>query len=149
MRPLTDKKEAIRRYKIPKKRKQLRSFLGFANYYHRCIRNFSEVVAPLTDMTKGKPRQLRWSEQAMRAFKEVKYLLCKEPVLYTSKFQEPFYLQTDVSGCTMAAVLFHKVQGEEKPITYASKKFSKAETRYSTIERECLAIRWGIELFHY
>lgn len=129
MRLLADKVEAIRRYKIPKTLRQLRSFLGFANYYWRFIGCFSEVEAPLTDMTRDKPRRLQWSDQVMKAFEELKCLLCMEPVLYTLKFQESFFLQTDASGCAMGAVLYQKVQGEERPTAYVSKKFSKAKTR--------------------
>lgn len=50
---------------------------------------------------------------------------------------------------TLGAVLFQRVQGEEWPIAYARHKFTGAETHYSMIERECLVIKWGIELFRY
>lgn len=98
------------------------NFLGFANYYRRLVRNFSEIMTPFTNMTKGKPRQLRWLDQAVKTLEEVKSSLCKEPVLYMPKFQEPFFLQTDASGCAMGTVLFQKVQKEESPIAYTSKK---------------------------
>lgn len=49
-----DKVAAIRDYRLPRNQKQLRSFLGFANYYQWFIQGFSESVAPLTDMTRGK-----------------------------------------------------------------------------------------------
>lgn len=73
----------------------------------------------------------------------------QKTVRYTPNFQEVFYLQTDASGSALGAVLFQRVQGEERSIAYASKQFSRAEVRYFTTERECLAIRWGVEIFRY
>lgn len=52
-----------------------------------------------------------------------------------------FFLQTDASGMALGVILFQKEGEEERPIGYASKKLTVAETCYFTIERECLAIR--------
>lgn len=62
IKPLADKVEAMKAYRLPRTLKQFRSFLGFTNYYRRFIRHFSKIVAPLTDMMKGKPRLLNWSK---------------------------------------------------------------------------------------
>lgn len=84
--------EGIRNYRVPKTLRQLRSFLGFADYYRRFVRYFSEIVAPLTDMTTGRPRHLNWSKQAIRAFEEITQLFCQASVLYMPRFQDLFFL---------------------------------------------------------
>lgn len=124
----------IGNYKLPKTLWQLRFFLGFANYYRKFVMGFSELVTPLTDMTRGKRNILHWSQGAIQTFEKVKQVLCEQPVLYTPDFQETFYLQTDMSGTALGAILIQKVQDEERSIAYASKKLSVAETRYFTIE---------------
>lgn len=108
IRSLIDIVEAIRKYRVPNTLRQIHSFLSFTNCYRRFIPNFSEIVAPLTDMIRGRPRHLNWSEPALRAFEEIKQLHCQAPVLYMPRFQYIFFLQTDASGCAMGAVLFHK-----------------------------------------
>ncbi len=54
-----------------------------------------------------------------------------------------------MSDRELRAVLSQEVEGEERPVLYISRKLSKRETMYSTIEKECLAIRWAILTFHY
>jgi hypothetical protein len=44
----------------PKNVRELRSFLGLANYYRRFIRDFSKLAAPLTTLTK-KDEIYRWT----------------------------------------------------------------------------------------
>ena len=57
-------------------------------------------------------------------------------------------LCTDASDVGVGAVLMHEFDDEKLPIVYASRKLNPAETRYSTIERECLAIVWATKRFH-
>lgn len=107
-------------------------------------------MAPLADMTKGgKRKDLQWSKEALLAFEKLKVALYKSPLLYIPDFDKTFFLRTDASGVALEVVLSQGITGEEWPITYASQKLLSAETQYSTTERECLAIKWGIELFRY
>ena len=59
-----------------------------------------------------------------------------------------YYLQTDASNTAIGAVLMQKHEEKLFPVCYASKKLSSAERNYSTIEKECLAVVWGIKRFH-
>jgi hypothetical protein len=60
---------------------------------------------------------------------------------------EPFVLQTDASNQGLGAILLQEVEGVKHPIMFASRKLLPREQNYSTIERECLAIVWGIQKF--
>ena len=62
--------------------------------------------------------------------------------------ERTFVLRTDASDYGIDAVLMQEHGGKLFPICYASKKLSNTECKYSTIEKECPALVWGIKRFH-
>ncbi|XP_059586308.1 uncharacterized protein LOC109285591 [Alligator mississippiensis] len=56
---------------------------------------------------------------------------------------------TDASEWALGAVLSPEIEGAFEPVAYTSQKLNPQERRYATIERECLAIKWGIQYFWY
>ena len=68
-------------------------------------------------------------------------------ILQLPDWKKEFVVRTDASDSGVGAVLLQEVDGMLKPITYISKKLLPRETRYSTIEKECLAIVWAVERF--
>ncbi len=128
----------------------MRQFLGLAGYYRRFIPDYSELTSPLTDLTKKEvPDTVPWTERCQQAFTQVKAALCGGPLLHSPDFSLPFLLQTDASDRGLGAVLTQEIGGEERPVLYISRKLSKRETMYSTIEKECLAIRWAVLTLRY
>ena len=73
-------------------------------------------------------------------------LVCP-PVLHLPDLNKTFILRTDASELGLGAILMQEQDGLLHPIAFASKKLLPCETRYSTIERECLAIVWAIQKF--
>ena len=133
----------------PQTKTQLRSFLGMIGHYRRFIPNFAAVAVPLTDLTrKGSSNKLEWSEQHERAFVALKRAITNPPILRLPNVNETFVLQTDASNEGLGAVLLQEEEGFKYPIAYASRKLLQREKNYSTIERECLAIVFGIQKFH-
>ena len=140
--------EKIKAAPRPTTKKQVRSFLGLANYYRDFIPNFAAITAPLTELTrKGKPNNVVWKDPQERAYKTVKELLSKDPVLHLPDPSKTFTLRTDASDEGIGAVLMQEYDGKLFPVSYASKKLSPAEKNYSTIEKECLAVVWSIKKF--
>ena len=94
---------------------------------------------------------LIWSggRSSARCRLRVKQTLCGEPLLHTPNFSLPFVLQTDALGRGLGAVLSKQVRGVDRPELYIGRKLSERETRYSTVERECLAIRWAVGALRY
>jgi len=129
--------------------KQLRAFLGLANFYRKYVTNFAIIAAPLTDATrKGSPNEIPWNEATDKAFQELKKMISSPPILRLPDVSQPFILQTDASHLGVGAVLLQEyTAGEKRPIAFASRKLLPRESRYSTIERECLAITWGVKKF--
>ncbi len=150
VRPQIDKTAAIAACPRPKTKKEVRQFLGLAGYYRRFIPDYSELTSPLTDLTKKEvPDTVPWMERCQQAFTQVRAALCGGPLLHSPDFSLPFLLQTDASDQGLGAVLTQEIGGEERPVLYISRKLSKRETMYSTIEKECLAIRWVVLTLRY
>ncbi|XP_063041160.1 uncharacterized protein LOC134436063 [Engraulis encrasicolus] len=146
VKPQEAKVKAIRDWPRPITKKQVRSFLGLANYYRRFIANFATIAAPLTDLTtKRHSRMVKWNPSAEDAFVALKQALCSSPVLVAPDFKKEFLVQTDASEVGLGAVLAQVHEGEEHPILYLSRKLLPREKNYSTVEKECLAITWALE----
>ncbi|GFQ71131.1 retrovirus-related Pol polyprotein from transposon 17.6 [Trichonephila clavata] len=89
-------------------------------------------------------------EKCEKAFEELKSKLVSQPILFAPDFSKDFILQTDASEVGAGVVLSQRIGEEEHPIVFLSKKFSKAERNYSTVERELAAIIFGLKrLKHY
>ena len=133
----------------PRTLKQLRAFLCLASFYRKYVPDFTVVAAPLTDATKkGNRNEITWDEARQRAFREMKKRISEPPILRLPDVTQTFVLQTDASRIGIGAVLLQEDSaGEKRPIAFASRKLQPRECRYSTIERECLAIVWGITKF--
>jgi RNase H-like domain found in reverse transcriptase len=132
----------------PITKKQLRSLLGLVGFYRRFVAHFASVAAPLTDLTKkGTPSILEWGATQQNAFIALRKAIASQPVLCLPDYEKPFQLQTDASDTGLGAVLLQEYDGLKHPIAFASRKLLPREQNYATIERECLAIVWGINKF--
>ena len=149
VKPEESKLGAIQEFPTPTTKKHVRTFLGLTGYYRRFIPGYAALAVPLTDLTrKNAATNVDWTRECDVAFRSLKAALCSEPVLRNPDFNQPFLLQTDASDRAVGAVLSqHDPRGEEHPIAYFSRKLLPRETRYSTIEKECLAIRLATHVF--
>ena len=140
-----DNLEKIRLAQRPTTKKEVRSFLGFVNYYRAHIPLFAAISTPLSDLTrKGQPNKVQWGEAQERAFLTSQERLLKRPILKFPDPEKPFILWTDASNCGLGASLMQEDYDKLCPVAYASKKLFSAECKYFTSERECLAIVWGM-----
>ena len=146
--PKADKISAVRNWPVPKSAQELQQFLGFASFYRRYIPDFATTAEPLNQLTR-KRVEFRWEARCEKAFNILKEALCKHPVLAHPDFRLPFQLTTDASATGLGAVLSQIQNGEERPVSYASKTLTASERNYSTTERECLAVVWATEYFDY
>ena len=122
--------------------------MGLAGFYRKFIPNFSAIAAPLSDLTKkGKPNKLEWTDSQEKAFGTLKSCLAKSPILKLPDFSETFILQTDASEVGLGAVLLQESEEGKMPVAYASRKLLDREKKYAVVEKECLAIVWGISKF--
>ena len=69
------------------------------------------------------------------------------PILITPDFSKQFRLYVDASDVAAGAVLMQEIDFVDHPISFYSKKFTKCQKNYSTIEKECLALLLALQYF--
>ncbi|XP_075449336.1 uncharacterized protein LOC142490799 [Ascaphus truei] len=142
-----EKLKAILEWPLPTTLKAVQRFLGFANYYRRFIRNFSDTVSPITTLTKRGADPSSWSVTAKEAFESLKKAFVSAPILTHPDPGLPFTLEVDASDIGAGAVLSQRTSPLARlhPCAFFSKKFSSAEQNYDVGNRELLAIKLALE----
>ena len=141
-----EKVKAVKEFRTPKNVKQLQQFLGLAGYYRRFIKGFAGIASPLFENLK-KDVKFNWNQNCEEAFNQIKECLMKEPILKLPDFTKTFTIYCDASGKGIGAILSQDFDGKEHVISYYSRSLTNAEQKYTTLERECLALIDSIKHF--
>ena len=163
-----EKVSAVKNWKLPTDLRSLRSFLGFCGYYRRFVKNYSAIVGPLTELTKGYPPKNRhkaaqeksyfkegepfgerWNKECTKAFQNIIHCLTHAPVLAFADPSKPYVLHVDASLNGLGAVLNQEYPEGLRPVAFASRKLSAPEQRYPIHQLEFLALKWAVvDKFH-
>lgn len=143
--------EKIKDFPKPTTITQLRQFLGLINFQRKFIPHCSEIIKPLSEIT-GQPKRSKivWTQERTDAFNKIIEEIEKDVKLSYpdySKEASKLELFVDASNTGVGACLMQKQNEIYKTIGYASTTFSKTQQRYSTIERELCAIKFGCNTF--
>jgi hypothetical protein len=119
----------------------VQSFIGFVNFYWRFIEGFSRITKPLSDSTKGSPKDWKWTEDMTKAFEKLKHCFTTAPILAYFDPQRECIVETDVSDFVLGATL-SQIGDNKKlhPNAFHARKFSHAEINYEIHHKELLAI---------
>lgn len=151
IKPTNEKVEAIKTYPRPETIQQLRRFLGMINFYRENIPHAAEYQKELNfylkDSKKNDKTKITWSETAIQAFEKCKDDITNAVLLSYPSSTLPFVLMTDASDTCAGAVLQQKIQGRWRPLGFYSKKFSDAQRKYSTYDRELTSIYMAVRHF--
>lgn len=161
-----DKLAAVTQWPQPTDLKSLRSFLGFCGYYRRFIANYSSIVRPLTELTKGyaptqkgkksskeksityfkesEPFGDRWDDSCMIAFQQIINCLTHAPILAFADPSKPYILHVDASLKGLGAVLYQEYPEGLRPVAFASRKLRPAEQRYPIHQLKFLSLKWAV-----
>src|SRR5882724_1376465 len=134
------KVQTIQDWPEPRKVKDIQSFLGFANFYRRFIHEYSDIVIPLTRLTR---KDLKWNFSAAcrDAFNQLKTAFLSAPVLTHWIPDTPMTVETDASDYAIAAILSITLpDGEIHPVAFHSHTLTAPELNYDTHNKELLAI---------
>lgn len=135
-----EKVRALREWLPPTTVKGVRSFLGFANYYRIFIRHFSEIVRPLTALTK-KGVAFRWGKEEEDAFQTLKEHFTNAPVLRHFDYRRPTMVETDSSGYALGGILTQEDENANRyVVAYHSQRLTPEEYNYEIHDKEMLAI---------
>ena len=146
--PSPRKVQAIQVVPVPENPTELKSFLGLVNYYRKFLPDMSTLVNPLNRLL-AHDVPWGWTQDCQEAFQMLKEALLNSPLLAHYDPNKPVRLAVDASSYGLGAVLSHvSHDGEERPIAYASRTLSSSEKNYAMIEKEALAIVFGIKKFH-
>nr|GEX44872.1 hypothetical protein [Tanacetum cinerariifolium] len=115
--------------------KGIRSFLGHAGFYRRFIQDFSKIARPMTRLFE-KDTPLFFSMECIEAFQTLNRKLTEAPILISLSWDLPFELMCDASDFAIGAVLGKHQEKHFRPIHYASKTMTEAESHYTTMEKE-------------
>ena len=143
---------AVKNWGVPRNVKQVQEFLGFANYYRRFIKDFSNMAKPLYDLLK-KDSQFIWTTECNDALETLKRKLCESPVLRAVDPDKEIRLHTDASNYAVGGNLSQlDDDGSEYSCGQYSRLLKGAELNYTITEKECLAVilsvkNWIIYLY--
>ena len=143
IRPLEENVHAIQAYPLPDTQRKLRRFLGLVNFYHRFISNGATLLQPLYMLLKQTKRPSdspAWTDETTTVFETIKQALANATFLIHPVTNAPTNIMTDASDIAVGGVLQQYINGQWCPLSFFSKALKPAETRYSTYDRELLAI---------
>lgn len=142
---------SIVEWPVPQTLKDLRSFLGFANFYRHFIQDYSKKVLPLTNLTKTVGvTKFAWSEEAQRSFEVIKDAFAHGGILRHYEYGLPCRVETDASDKAIGAILSQQREDKWIPVAFYSRKLIDAEINYEIHDKELLAIVAAVrEWRHY
>ncbi len=152
--PLPSKVQAIVGFPKPSTVKKLHEFVGMINFYHRFIGHIAETMRPLYRALSGQSkkstaRPLAWTNEMATAFQASKDALAGATMLVHPRQDVPLSLVTDASDEGLGATLQQQVGKNTQPIAFFSRQLRKPELKYSTYDKELLAIYLAIRHFRY
>nr|GEV34806.1 reverse transcriptase domain-containing protein [Tanacetum cinerariifolium] len=106
-----------------------------------------DVITKLPHPTTVKGYSVHFSEDCIKAFQTIKKKLTEAPILVAPNWDLPFELMCDASDFAIGAVLGQRHEKHFRPIHYASKTLTDAESNYTTTEKEMLAVVYAFEKF--
>jgi len=125
---------------IPKKLRNVRSFLAYGNFYRRFIQDYSHLARPLTQLTK-KGTPFMGSDLCQAAFERLKEAFTTAPILIHFDFDKEILVETDASDIASAGILSEPgLDGLLHPIAFFSKKHTPAECNYNIYDKRLMAV---------
>ena len=146
--PTKEKVQAIAEAPAPTNITQLRAFLGLLNFYRRFLPQAATMLEPLNRLLQSKT-PWNWGKDQETAFSECKKTLLHSSALVHFDPKLPLVVVADSSSYGIGAVLCHLIEGEERPICFASRTLTSSERNYAQLEKEALAITYALRKFHY
>lgn len=138
------KVEAVLKMPVPTNVHDLRRFTGLITYLAKFVSHLTDTIQPLNNLTK-KDVPWNWSRAQQDAFDNVKSLISKAPTLTFYDPKKELTLENDSSEYGLGSCLYQC----GRPIAFASRSLTDTERRWAQIEKELLAVTFGLTKFHH
>ena len=133
----------------PKNVHDVQGILGIGNYYCIFVKDFSQKVQPLVELTR-KSKLIRWTQECQAAFDEIKQALIGPDIMAFPTDDDLYILDCDAANDSIAFVLSQKQSNVEKVVAYGSQTLGKSERNYCATDQELLAIKYFTKFYkHY
>ena len=144
IRPSPEKVKALLKAPAPTSSTELRTVLGAFGYYSKYIPDFSTLIEPLRKLVNTK--EFEWNEKEQDAFRKLKNQISSSSALAPFDSNLPVIVATDASNVGLGATLsvMDPVLGR-RTVEFASRRLSESERKFSTTEKESLALIWACE----
>jgi len=146
--PIASHVQPILDFPPPHDVRALQKFLGMLNFFRRFLPGIAHTLKPLTDLTSGKGA-IKWTPTMQAAFLSAKQALASATPLFHPDPSAKLSLATDASDSHVGAVLQQRHASGWQPLAFFSKKLSPTESRYSTFDRELLAVYLSVRHFRF
>ena len=144
-----EKVDGVLSWPEPKNVKDIRKFLGLANYYRRFIKDFAQIARPMNMLTR-KDVKWQWGGEQQKAFDELKEIFTTRPVLVAPDLDKEFRVEADTSNYAMGGVLLMKCSDELwRPVAFISKSLSNTERNYEIHNKEMLTVVRCLETWRH
>lgn len=153
IRPPASRIEAIANFPQPGTVKQLRRFLGSLNFYRRFVPGAADLQVPLNACLKGPKckgnKPIDWTSELEAAFASCKKALASATLLVHPDVSLPWGIFSDASDAAMGAVLQQRSSEGWQPLAFFSRALNSAQLKYSTYDRELLAVYSAVKFFRH
>ena len=127
--------EGIQKIDIPRKKKEVQSFIGRVNFLIRFIANFTEIMKHITNMLR-KDNEIKWNKESKNSLLKIKKALTEAPILISPNCTKYFHIFSFASKHIVARVLLRKnTESLEKPITFYRKILRDATLKYDIMDK--------------
>ncbi len=148
-----EKLQKVADFPKPRTQKELKGFLGLANYFRDHVEHHSMQTTVLENLARNyEPRKpVAWTVESETAFEEIKRAINECPQLFflDGDLASPIFLHTDASDGGIGAHLFQRCNGTIRSIAFVSKALTDTQRRWSTPEKECYAIYYAMRKLDY
>jgi len=144
-----DKVAGVLNWPALKMVKDVRKFLGLANYYRRFVKDFAKIARPLNNLTR-KEEQWKWGDEQQGAFEQLKQVFTSRLLLVAPDINKEFRVEADASNFATGGVLSVKCEdGKWRPVAYISKSLNETERNYEIHDKEMLAVIHCLETWRH
>ena len=154
-----DKVDSVLNFPRLTTKRQVKAFLGLANYFRDHVRNHSTRVIPLQNLVDGYTvrqahQKVKWTDECEAAFEDIKKAIDECPLLWFMDDESPIFLQTDASDYGIGAYLYQTVLNPDKsssehPIGFISKSIHNSHNSWDTPMKEGFAIYYALRKWEH